>query len=140
MPQVRRPLLVLVLLGVLLAGGYAVQALRSDPAAPGGPVPTAGATPGSSLRHVTLGSLPTQAAQVYRSIQSGGPYRYDRDGIVFENRGTPLPKRSGGYYHEYTVPTPGESDRGARRLITGRGGELFYTADHYASFVQVDPG
>jgi guanyl-specific ribonuclease Sa len=126
MPKTRRPLLVLVLLGVLLAGGYGVRALH-----PGG---------GGALRHVALASLPAEAAQTYREIRAGGPYPYSRDGVVFDNREGALPGEPVGYYREYTVPTPGESDRSARRLIAGRDGELYYTGDHYASFVIVDVG
>jgi guanyl-specific ribonuclease Sa len=136
MPQVRRPLLVLVLLGALLAGGYAVRALhRAGP--PGG---SASSGTAAGLPHVPLASLPAEAAETYREIRAGGPYRYARDGIVFDNRGGPLPAEPRGYYREYTVPTPGESDRGARRLIAGQGGEVYYTGDHYASFVVVDVG
>lgn len=58
---------------------------------------------------------------------------------MFGNREGILPRKPSGYYHEYTVPTPGSPDRGARRLVTGEGGEVYYTADHYASFVVVDP-
>src|SRR5688572_12291560 len=45
-----------------------------------------------------------------------------------------LPRRDRGYYREYTVPTPGESDRGARRIVAGDGGEKYYTDDHYETF------
>ena len=38
-----------------------------------------------------------------------------------------------GYYHEYTVKTPGERAR-ARRIVAGRGGEFYYSPDHYNSF------
>jgi ribonuclease T1 len=80
-----------------------------------------------------------QAAQVWQLIQHGGPYPYRQDGFVFGNRERRLPSRQSGFYREYTVPTPGEHDRGPRRLITGGSAELYYTADHYASFVSVDP-
>lgn len=90
-------------------------------------------------RLVALSALPPQAQATWRLVQQGGPFPYDRDGVVFENRERLLPSHTRGYYHEYTVPTPGESDRGARRLITGASGELFYTDDHYDSFVVVDP-
>jgi guanyl-specific ribonuclease Sa len=85
-----------------------------------------------------LCALPPQAAQVWRTIQSGGRLTYSRDGIVFNNAERLLPAHNRGYYHEYTVPTPGSRDRGARRLITGQGHEVYYTGDHYASFVVVD--
>ena len=71
-------------------------------------------------------------------IKAGGPFQYDRDGVTFQNRERILPNRERGWYHEYTVRTPGESDRGARRLVTGRDGSLFYTDDHYDSFSEVD--
>lgn len=86
-----------------------------------------------------LSELPPQAAQTWRLIQAAGPFPYRQDGVTFGNRERRLPSRPSGFYHEYTVPTPGESDRGARRLITGGSAELYYTADHYVSFVMVDP-
>jgi guanyl-specific ribonuclease Sa len=85
-----------------------------------------------------LSELPPQAAQVWQLIQHGGPYPYPQDGVVFGNRERRLPSRQSGFYREYTVPTPGEHDRGPRRLITGGPAELYYTGDHYASFVSVD--
>ena len=76
----------------------------------------------------------------WRLVRQGGPFPYPRnDGVVYENRENVLPGKGSGYYHEYTVPTPGSADRGARRLITGSGGELYYTGDHYQTFVVVDP-
>ncbi len=88
----------------------------------------------SGFTRVALSSLPSQATDTYRLIQQGGPYPYRQDGTVFQNRERILPTCSLGYYHEYTVKTPGSSTRGARRIVTGDGGEYFYTADHYASF------
>ncbi|NYI93624.1 guanyl-specific ribonuclease Sa [Amycolatopsis endophytica] len=86
-----------------------------------------------------LSGLPPEAGQTWRLIQAGGPFPYRTDGTVFQNREQRLPGRESGYYREYTVPTPGSEDRGARRLVTGGQAELYYTGDHYASFVQVDP-
>ncbi|HKS47788.1 MAG TPA: ribonuclease domain-containing protein [Amycolatopsis sp.] len=87
-----------------------------------------------------LSTLPPETATTYRLIQAGGPFPYPgSDGTVFENREKRLPQKPSGYYHEYTVPTPGSADRGPRRLITGDGRELYYTGDHYQSFVVVDP-
>lgn len=87
-------------------------------------------------------ALPDEAAQVWAQIAAGKKLRYETDGITFANRERLLPARPRGFYREYTVPTPGESDRGARRLVTGgdRGPaqELYYTDDHYTSFVVVD--
>ncbi len=70
-------------------------------------------------------------------IDKGGPYDYRQDGTVFGNFEKALPKQKRGYYHEYTVRTPGERDRGARRIVTGEGGEFFYTDDHYETFKAV---
>jgi ribonuclease T1 len=81
--------------------------------------------------------LPREALETIALIESDGPFPYSRDGAVFMNREGQLPQRERGYWREYTVPTPGESDRGARRIVAGRGGELYYTADHYRSFVRV---
>ena len=82
--------------------------------------------------------MPAEARHTVALIQVGGPFPYSRDGIVFNNAEHHLPRHASGYYHEYTVPTPGESDRGARRIIVGLDGEYYYTADHYESFQRVD--
>jgi ribonuclease T1 len=90
------------------------------------------------LTIVAPARLPAEARQTLALIAKGGPYPYDRDGIVFQNREGILPKKSSGYYREYTVITPGERDRGARRIVAGSNGERYYTADHYESFVRVE--
>lgn len=94
-------------------------------------------TPRSGLPTVPLRDLPPQVAQTLALIDKGGPYPYRQDDTVFGNLEGHLPKHPRGYFHEYTVPTPGSSDRGARRLVVGRDGDVYYTADHYASFRQV---
>jgi ribonuclease T1 len=88
---------------------------------------------------VAATSLPAEARQTLALIDSGGPFPYDQDGVVFGNREGLLPDHDYGYYHEYTVPTPGSPDRGARRIITGDSGELYYTDDHYRSFERISP-
>jgi guanyl-specific ribonuclease Sa len=87
---------------------------------------------------VKLGDLPPEASDTEDLIASNGPYPFPEDGDVFDNREGVLPDCESGYYHEYTVTTPGNSDRGARRIVTGTGGEHFYTDDHYKSFVLID--
>lgn len=94
----------------------------------------------AALPSCALSSLPPQAADTVDLIHQGGPFPYPRnDGVVFQNREGILPAQASGYYHEYTVPTPGSSTRGARRIVTG-GTPLtsppnwYYTGDHYASF------
>lgn len=71
-------------------------------------------------------------------IERDGPYPYKKDGSTFSNREALLPAQPRGYYREYTVPTPGASTRGARRVVQGKGGETWYTNDHYNSFVRID--
>ncbi|WP_189985096.1 ribonuclease domain-containing protein [Streptomyces capoamus] len=78
--------------------------------------------------------LPAEARRTLALVDRGGPYPYAKDGTVFGNFERRLPEHRRGYYHEYTVPTPGSPDRGARRLVTGQGGETYYTDDHYESF------
>ena len=109
-----------VLLAVLV-GGFAV--VLNEPVQQDTPTATA--------------SLPVEARETIRAIESGGPFAYDRDGVVFENRERLLPRQPRGYWREYTVSTPGSDDRGARRIVAGEGGELYYTDDHYASFRKV---
>lgn len=93
---------------------------------------------GDGLASVRLADLPLQARRTVALIDAGGPFPYAKDGATFNNFEGVLPSRPRGYYREYTVQTPGERDRGARRIVTGdRDRELFYTADHYDTFVRV---
>jgi ribonuclease T1 len=89
------------------------------------------------LETVYTFELPREARQTIALIKKGGPFPYERDGITFQNRERLLPNKPRGYYSEYTVITPGSRDRGARRIIAGDRGELYYTEDHYDSFVRV---
>jgi ribonuclease T1 len=89
------------------------------------------------LPTVDAGQLPAEARKTLELIDSGGPFPYKQDGAVFQNRERLLPARARGYYHEYTVPTPGSPDRGARRVIVGGPGERYYTDDHYRSFRRI---
>ena len=86
---------------------------------------------------IPLDKLPPEARHTVELIKAGGPFPYQRDGSVFHNRESLLPKRSRGYYREYTVNTPGAKDRGARRIVAGQGGEFYYTEDHYRSFRRI---
>jgi ribonuclease T1 len=133
------------LLAVLLAlvGAYGVAAPAAAAPAPAAVAPAVAPAQAScgdtaGFTEVALSSLPTQATDTVNLIESGGPFPYPEDGEVFQNREGILPACATGYYHEYTVVTPGSSTRGTRRIITGEGGEYFYTDDHYASFVLVD--
>ena len=84
--------------------------------------------------------LPIEARELLETIELGGPFRYDRDGSIFQNREHRLPERPVGYYREDTVETPGSSDRGARRIVTGGDPPevFYYTDDHYRSFRRVE--
>jgi ribonuclease T1 len=95
--------------------------------------------PNDRLPTIRFDRLPAEARDVLRLIGRGGPFPYRQDGAVFQNRERNLPNKPGGYYHEYTVETPGSPDRGARRIITGKQDEIYYTDDHYASFRRVTP-
>lgn len=93
---------------------------------------------------VALQDLPVQARETYRLILSGGPFPFDKDGVVFGNREAHLPKMARGQYHEYTVKTPGSRDRGARRIVCAglpknQPAACYYTDDHYASFRRLAP-
>jgi ribonuclease T1 len=84
-----------------------------------------------------LANLPIEAQRTVALIKQDGPFPYDRDGVTFGNYEKILPLRQRGYYHEYTVKTPGSRSRGARRIITGRESEFYYTDDHYRSFRRI---
>ena len=88
-----------------------------------------------------LHALPAEAVATLKLIQRGGPFPHRRDGTVFQNRERLLPQRPRGYYREYTVPTPGTSDRGARRFVAGGDPPevFYYTDDHYRSFRRIEP-
>lgn len=92
---------------------------------------------GSELPGTSITELPAEVRSTLDLIDRAGPFRYERDGATFGNREGLLPEQPSGYYREYTVPTPEADDRGSRRLVTGQGGEVYYTADHYDSFVRV---
>jgi len=108
----------------------------------GAPAPSgfARATP-DGMAAVALKDLPQEARSVHALILEGGPFKYDRDGVVFGNRERLLPAKPRGYYHEYTVPTPGARNRGARRIICGGENKApdacYYSDDHYQSFRRI---
>jgi ribonuclease T1 len=99
----------------------------------------------SPVGDVALADLPREARDTLVLIKKGGPYSYRKDGSTFGNREGHLPRRPRGYYTEYTVRTPRERDRGARRIVAGQGdsgdpatgGEYYYTDDHYNSFRRI---
>jgi ribonuclease T1 len=119
-----------VVAGALVGGAVPEVARAKDS---GGPNPS-----------IALSALPPQAQATHRLVLSGGPFPYPKDGVVFGNRERQLPRKARGFYHEYTVKTPGSRDRGARRIVCG--GEpktlpevCYYTDDHYATFSRIAP-
>ncbi|WP_454826816.1 ribonuclease [Paraburkholderia xenovorans] len=114
-----------------------------------GPVPGAFARGSTALADsnvqllgtVALAQLPREAVNTLNLIAAGGPYPYEKDGIVFGNRERLLPAHRRGYYHEYTVPTPRSRNRGARRIVCGgplkRTDNCYYSDDHYTSFNRI---
>jgi ribonuclease T1 len=104
-------------------------------------VPTLGAGRIPGQPAANLAGFPAEAWATLELIERGGPFPYDRDGSVFQNREGHLPAAERGYYREYTVPTPGATDRGARRLVSGGTPPTtwYYTDDHYRSFRPIDP-
>ncbi len=86
---------------------------------------------------IAVADLPPEARATLRLIDAGGPFPYKRDGVVFGNREHLLPNKPRGYYHEYTVPTPGARNRGARRIVAGREHDRYYSDDHYRSFRRI---
>ena len=129
-------------LALLLVAAVAALEWWSPGNSPGAPVETPapeGATPGAAHSPGYPAFLPPEAVATLELIERGGPYPYERDGTVFQNRERRLPAQPRGYYREYTVPTPGSRDRGARRIVTGGDPPevLYYTDDHYRSFREV---
>jgi ribonuclease T1 len=122
-----------ILLAVTLAGAAAPACI--SPVGTGvqsGAGSVSPAQPGTAA--VRISDLPSEARSTLKLIKSGGPFPYSKDGAVFGNYEGLLPAKPKGYYHEYTVVTPGSQDRGARRIVAGSGGEYYYTGDHYSSF------
>ncbi|WP_233273313.1 ribonuclease domain-containing protein [Streptomyces broussonetiae] len=123
--------LLAVVLAVLLAGcSSGSHASSRSGTGPGASAPAWAHGMGT----VRESQLPAEARRTLALIDQGGPFPYTKDGVAFGNFEGHLPKHQRGYYHEYTVNTPGSRDRGARRIVTGQGGEIYYTDDHYNSF------
>ena len=121
--------------GTTTAGTYTTSA-QTTPATPAAKseAPSPEVPNPSGLPEVKASELPVEARETLALIATGGPFPSSRDGATFGNFERILPRKSSGYYKEYTVRTPGESDRGARRIVAGQAGEKYYTPDHYNSF------
>jgi ribonuclease T1 len=130
-------------LGVFLVFTFFCTALLVDVAAEArGKFAYAGVhETGAGIGNISVAELPKEAQVVLLQIKNGGPFSYDKDGVVFGNYEKILPPQKRGYYHEYTVATPSARSRGARRLITGGSpvstDEIYYTDDHYQTFKKI---
>jgi len=124
--------------------GHPMPAPTSATSAPAAAPPSSARATGvpnvSGLATIRESQLPAEGRRTLALIRQGGPYPYTRDGVPFGNFERILPRKASGYYREYTVPTPGESDRGARRIVAGQAGDKYYTADHYESFKFIAEG
>ncbi|GAB4120987.1 MAG: ribonuclease [Sideroxydans sp.] len=114
--------------------------LTSPPSVPGSPVESSQQDVGieAAGTSIKLAQLPPEARATLRLIRQGGPFPYARDGVVFGNYEHRLPPQARGYYHEYTVPTPGVRHRGARRIVCGERHECYYSPDHYRTFRRIE--
>ena len=107
-----------------------------------GLVQAKGPAPEAVSGTIAVAQLPVQAQDMMKLIYAGGPFKFDKDGVVFGNRERILPAKARGFYREYTVKTPGERSRGARRIVCGglqvtAPDACYYTDDHYASFRKI---
>jgi ribonuclease T1 len=127
---------VLVVTGAFIVAAESEAGDHLDGGGPAVNVPTLNRASQEALPFSDSG-LKQRVTDVLDNIEQGGPFPYKRDGIVFKNREALLPNQAEGYYREFTVPTPGATGRGAQRLVVGQGGEVYYTLDHYSSFVQI---
>jgi ribonuclease T1 len=96
--------------------------------------------PRTRIKEIAIEELPSEARTTLQLIEKKGPFPYQRDGTVFGNFERRLPLKKRGYYREFTVPTPGHRDRGARRIVAGEHGECYYTEDHYRTFLKIRKG
>ena len=135
-PQVIGPLVglvALVIVGIVLASRQS----GSSASTAGRTTTHRASTSRGDILTVDASSLPAEARVTLKLIASHGPFLHRQDGVVFSNRENRLPAQDRGYYHEYTVETPGAPTRGARRIITGSSGQKWYTGDHYRSFQRI---
>jgi ribonuclease T1 len=141
----RRGLVAMLIGGLLLTGGCAATTTDPDAGRAAQVVQPqyadlAPAQPTSDLPTMTVAQLPPEGIETLELIADGGPFPYSKDGSTFQNREGILPPAPTGFYAEYTVVTPGEDDRGARRIVAADDGGRFYTDDHYSSFREVVSG
>ncbi|TDE86659.1 ribonuclease domain-containing protein [Deinococcus sp. S9] len=139
------PLVALLLAGLLAACEFSESGTQARQSVAASSTSTA-RDPASALPLIAARDLPPEGQRTLQLIRTGGPFPYRKDGSVFGNREGVLPRRPAGSYREYTVPTPGEGDRGARRIVclavrppTPPDAECYYSADHYTTFRRIRP-
>jgi ribonuclease T1 len=119
----------------------ASQALPQPGQVASGTPAASGAQERSTPAAITKAQLPGEAAETLRLIKAGGPFPFGEDGVLFRNSASLLPQHPRGYYHAYTVRTPGSTDRGLRRIVCGgprkQTTDCYYTEDYYASFKRI---
>ena len=123
------------------SGASASQAPGQAALGASGTSAASGAQQTGALGTVTRTQLPGEAADTLRLIKAGGPFPFGEDGVLFRNSARLLPEHPRGYYHAYTVRTPGLTDRGQRRIVCGgprkQTSDCYYTDDYYASFKRI---
>jgi ribonuclease T1 len=123
------------------SGASASQAASQPGQAASGTPAASSAQERGALATVTKAQLPGEAAETLRLIKAGGPFPFSEDGVLFRNSAALLPQHPRGYYHAYTIRTPGAADRGLRRIVCGgprkQTGDCYYTDDYYVSFKRI---
>ncbi|MDR5752879.1 MULTISPECIES: ribonuclease domain-containing protein [unclassified Caballeronia] len=123
------------------SGASASQAPVQPGQAASGTPGASGAQERSAPASVAKAQLPAEAADTLRLIKAGGPFPFGEDGVLFRNSAALLPEHPRGYYHAYTVRTPGSTDRGQRRIVCGgprkQTTDCYYTDDYYVSFKRI---
>ncbi len=82
-------------------------------------------------RGVAVGEGTIDIAEALARAQAGAGK------TVFKNFEGLLPAQPAGYYTKVPIPTAGVAGAGPQRLVMGAGGEIFYTPDHYATFIRI---
>ena len=96
-----------------------------------------------ALYLVTYGELPSNfiTKKEARELgwEGGSVQRYLEGAAIggdkFGNREGILPKASGRQYYECDIDTDGQNSRGAKRIVYSNDGLIYYTEDHYESFI-----
>jgi len=126
------------------SGASASSAPDQSAQAASGTMAASAAPASGTLGSITKAQLPAEAGETLKLIKAGGPYPFGEDGVLFRNTAGILPQHPRGYYHTYTVRTPGMTgaDRGQRRIICGgprkQTKDCYYTDDYYASFRRIE--